>query len=93
MPTFIMLSKLTPEGVQTIKSNPHRIKEVNAEIEALGATVTAQWAVLGRYDFVNIIEAPDEKTMARISLELGSRGTASYETLSGIPIDDFIASI
>jgi uncharacterized protein with GYD domain len=93
MPTFIMLSKLTPEGVQTIKSNPQRIKEVNSEIEALGATVTAQWAVLGRYDFVNIIEAPDETTMARISLELGSRGTASYETLSGIPVDDFIASI
>jgi uncharacterized protein with GYD domain len=93
MPTFIMLSKLNPEGVQTIKSNPQRIKEVNSEIEALGATVTAQWAVLGRYDFVNIIEAPDEKVMARVSLELGSRGTASYETLSGIPIDDFIASI
>ncbi len=93
MPTFIMLSKLNPEGVQTIKSNPQRIKEVNAEIEALGATVTAQWSVLGRYDFVNIIEAPDEKVMARVSLELGSRGTASYETLSGIPIDDFIASI
>jgi uncharacterized protein with GYD domain len=88
-----MLSKLNPEGVQTIKSNPQRIKEVNDEIEALGATVTAQWAVLGRYDFVNIIEAPDEKVMARVSLELGSRGTASYETLSGIPIDDFIASI
>jgi uncharacterized protein with GYD domain len=88
-----MLSKLNPEGVQTIKSNPQRIKEVNSEIEALGATVTAQWAVLGRYDFVNIIEAPDEKVMARVSLELGSRGTASYETLSGIPIDDFIASI
>jgi uncharacterized protein with GYD domain len=93
MPTFIMLSKLNPEGVQTIKSNPQRIKEVNSEIEALGATVTAQWAVLGRYDFVNIIEAPDEKVMARVSLELGSRGTASYETLSGIPIDDFINSI
>ncbi len=93
MPTFIMLSKLNPEGVQTIKSNPQRIKEVNAEIEALGATVTAQWAVLGRYDFVNIIEAPDEKVMARVSLELGSRGTASYETLSSIPIEDFISSI
>lgn len=93
MPTFIMLSKLTPEGVQTIKSNPQRIREVNHEIEQLGATVKAQWAVLGRYDFVNIVEAPDEVTMARISLELGSRGTASYETLSGIPVDDFIASI
>jgi len=93
MPTFIMVSKLTPEGVQTVKSNPQRIREVNHEIEQLGATVTAQWACLGRYDFVNIVEAPDEVTMARISLELGSRGTASYETLSAIPVDDFIASI
>jgi uncharacterized protein with GYD domain len=93
MPTFIMVSKLTPEGVQTIKSNPQRIREVNREIEQLGAVVKAQWACLGRYDFVNIIEAADEVTMARISLELGSRGTASYETLSAIPVDDFIASI
>ncbi len=93
MPTFIMVSKLTPDGVQTIKSNPQRIREVNHEIEQLGATVKAQWACLGRYDFVNIVEAPDELTMARISLELGSRGTATYETLSAIPVDDFIASI
>jgi uncharacterized protein with GYD domain len=88
-----MLSTLTPEGVQTIKNNPQRIREVNKEIEQLGATVTAQWAVLGQYDFVNIVEAPDEKTMARVSLELGSRGTARYESLVAIPVDDFIASL
>jgi uncharacterized protein with GYD domain len=93
MPTYVMLSTLTPDGVQTIKNNPQRIREVNREIEQLGATVTAQWAVLGRYDFVNIVEAPDEATVARVSLELGSRGTARYETLSAIPIDDFIASL
>ena len=90
MPTYVMLSTLTPEGVQTIKNNPSRIKEVNREIEQLGATVRAQWAVLGRFDFVNVVEAPDEQTMARISLELGSRGTARYESLTAIPIDDFI---
>jgi uncharacterized protein with GYD domain len=93
MPTYVMLSTLTPEGVQTIKNNPQRIREVNKEIEQLGATVTAQWAVLGRFDFVNIVEAPDERTIARVSLELGSRGTARYESLPGIPIDDFIASL
>ena len=93
MPTYVMLSTLTPEGVQTIKNNPQRIREVNKEIEQLGATVKAQWAVLGQYDFVNIIEAPDEKTMARVSLELGSRGTARYESLVAIPVDDFIASL
>jgi len=93
LPTYVLLSTLTPEGVQTIKQNPGRIREVNREIEQLGATVKAQWAVLGRFDFVNIIEAPDEVTMARVSLELGSRGTARYESLVAIPVDDFIAAL
>jgi uncharacterized protein with GYD domain len=93
MPTYIMLSKLTPEGTQTIKNNPQRIREVNKEIEQLGATVKAQWATLGRFDFVNVVEAPDEKAIARVSLELGSRGTVQYETLTAIPIDDFISSL
>jgi uncharacterized protein with GYD domain len=93
MPTFILLSTLTPEGVQTVKNNPSRIREVNNEVEQLGAKVTAQWATLGHFDFVNIIEAPDEKVMARVSLELGSRGTAHYESMTAIPIDDFIAAL
>ncbi len=93
MPTFIMISRLTAEGVQTIKNNPQRIKEVNQEIEQLGAEVKAQWATLGQFDFVNVVEAPDEQTMARISLELGSRGTARYESLPAIPVDDFISAI
>jgi uncharacterized protein with GYD domain len=93
VPTFIMLSRLSPEGVQTIKNNPQRIKEVNREIEQLGAEVKAQWATLGQFDFVNVVDAPDEQTMARISLELGSRGTARYESMPAIPVDDFIASI
>ena len=93
MPTFILLTTLTPEGVQTLKNNPARIREVNKEVEQLGATVTAQWATLGQYDFVNVLEAPDEQTIARVSLELGSRGTGRYQTLTAIPIDDFIASL
>jgi uncharacterized protein with GYD domain len=88
-----MLSRLSPEGVQTIKNNPSRIKEVNREVEQLGASVKAQWATLGQFDFVNVVEAPDEKTMSRVSLELGSRGTAKYETLVAIPIDDFIGGL
>jgi uncharacterized protein with GYD domain len=93
LPTYVLLSTLTPEGVQTIKNNPQRIREVNKEIEQLGAEVKAQWAVLGQYDFINVVEAPDEATIARVSLELGSRGTARYESLTAIPIDDFIASL
>ncbi len=92
MPTYIMLSTLTPEGVQTVKNNPNRIREVNQELEQLGATVKAQWAVLGQFDFINVVEVPDEKTMARVSLELGSRGTARYESLAANPIDEFIAA-
>ncbi|MGH2912385.1 MAG: GYD domain-containing protein, partial [Solirubrobacteraceae bacterium] len=93
MPTYIMLSTLTPEGVQTVKNNPERIREVNKEVEQLGATVKAQWATLGNVDFISVVEAPDEKTMARVSLELGSRGTGRYETLAAIPVDDLIASL
>jgi uncharacterized protein with GYD domain len=93
VPTYIMLSTLTPEGVQTIKNNPQRIREVNREIEQLGATVKAQWATLGHVDFINVVEAPDDTTMARVSLELGSRGTAHYESLAAIPIDEFIAAL
>jgi uncharacterized protein with GYD domain len=93
MPTYIMLTTLTPEGVQTVKNNPQRIREVSKEIEQLGATVKAQYATLGHYDFVNVVEAPDDQAMARVSLELGSRGTAKYETLTAIPIDDFISAL
>lgn len=93
MPTYIMLTTLTPEGVQTVKNNPGRIREVSTEIEQLGATVKAQWATLGHFDFVNVVEAPDEQTIARVSMELGSRGTAKYETLTAIPIDEFISAL
>ena len=93
MPTYILLTTLTPEGVQTIKNNPARIREVNREVEQLGAKVVSQWATLGRFDFINVLEAPDEETIARVSMELGSRGTGRYETMPAIPVDDFIASL
>jgi uncharacterized protein with GYD domain len=93
MPLYVMLSTLTPLGVSTVKSNPQRIKEVNEEVQQLGASVKAQWAVLGRFDFISVVDAPDQATMARVSLELGSRGTARYETLPAIPVDDFIESL
>ena len=93
MPTFVLLSTLTPEGVQTIKNNPTRIREVNKEVEQLGATVKAQWATLGRYDFVNIVEAPDDLTIAKVSIALGARGSAKLESLPLIPVDDFLGSL
>lgn len=88
-----MLATLTPEGLRAVKSNPERIREVNREIEQLGITVREQWATLGEFDFLSIVEAPDELAMARLSLELGSRGSARYRSCAAIPVDDFIASI
>jgi len=93
MATYIMLSTLTDEGAKTIKERPGRIKEVNQEIEALGVKVLAQYAVLGLYDFVNIVEAPDNETVARVSIELASRGSVKIQTLAAIPIDEFIAKL
>lgn len=93
MATYLMLSKLTPQGAATIKNNPERILEVNREIESLGATVTAQWVTLGEFDFVSVVEAPDAQTIARVSVELGSRGTTTYQTLSAISVEDFVSSI
>jgi uncharacterized protein with GYD domain len=93
MPMYVLLSTLTDEGRKTVKERPERIKEVNKEIEALGVKVLSQYAVLGPYDFVNIVQAPDNKTIARMSLELGSRGTVQIMSLAAIPIDEFIESL
>ena len=93
MATYIMLSTLTDEGRKTLKERPDRLQEVNREIEAMGARVTQQYAVLGGYDFINILEAPDNETMARISVELGARGTVTLTTLPALPIDAFTAML
>lgn len=93
MGTYLMLSNLTDEGAETIKKNPARIKEVNKEVEAWGAKILAQYAVLGPFDFVTILEAPSSEVVARVSIELGSRGSVKIQTLPMIPIDTFIASM
>jgi uncharacterized protein with GYD domain len=89
MPIYILLSTLTAEGRKTIKQKPSRIQEVNKEIEAFGAKVISQYAVLGPYDFVNVVEAADNETITRVSVELGSRGTVQIMSLPAIPIAKF----
>lgn len=93
MPTYILLSKLTDEGWKTVREKPERIKEVNRELEAMGVKVVHQYATLGSYDFVNIVEASDNKTIARVSIEMGSRGTIQIMSMPAIPIDEFITAI
>lgn len=89
MPTYVLLSTLTPEGRKTVKERPNRITEVNKEIEKLGAKVVTQYAVLGPYDFATIIEAPNNETVARVSAELGSRGTVQILSMPAMSIDTF----
>ncbi len=87
-----MLARLSAEGVQTLKENPNRIKEVNREVEGMRAMVVEQHALLRPYDFITVVEAPDSEMVARVSVELASRKTATYETLTAISVDDFISA-
>ena len=85
-----MLSTLGPEGMSTLRSHPARLREVNSEVEQMGCRVVAQWALLGEYDFATVLEAPDEKSVARVAVALGAARTLKTRTLTAIPIDDFI---
>jgi uncharacterized protein with GYD domain len=90
MPIYIMVSTLTDDGRKTIKKHPERIEEVNREIENMGAKVLAQYALLGQYDFLSILDAPNNESISKISIDLGARGTIQIMTLPAIPVDEFI---
>ncbi len=93
MPTYLMLTKLTAQGVQTLKANPARLREVNRDVEEIGAKVLHQWATIGEYDFVNIVEAADAATIAKVSLALGARGSAKLQSLELLEVDALIAAL
>ena len=93
MPTYVMLTTLTPAGSQTLHERPERLEEVNREIEEFGCKVGAQYAVLGQYDFVTIVEAPDNETIAHLSVDLASRGTVKIETLPASPLPDLMKKL
>ncbi len=93
MPKYVMLSTLGPDGSARLRENPERLREVSTEVEAMGVTVLEQYAVLGQWDFMNIIEAPDDMTMAKVATTLASRGTLKTMTLPIIAVDDFIDAL
>ena len=93
MSEFVVLSRLTAEGRKTLKNKPGRLKEVNKEIEKMGAKVVRQYALFGKYDFLTILEAPDNETVAKVMVELGSRGSLETTTLAAMDIDDFLGSL
>jgi uncharacterized protein with GYD domain len=93
MAVYAVLSKLTDEGRKTLKGKPDRLKEVNEEISNMGAKVLHQYALLGEYDFLTVLEAKDDVTISKVMVDLGSRGTLETNTLSAIPIDDFLSRL
>jgi uncharacterized protein with GYD domain len=93
MPIYILLSRVSTQGVQTLKANPARLREVNKDVEELGARVLYQWATLGEWDFVNVVEAPDTQTIARVSIALGARGSTRIETLPALTIDELLSAL
>jgi len=93
VPTYVMLSTLDPDVWETLRQKPDRIHAVREEVEALGLVVKAQYALMGQYDFLNIIEAPDEKAMAKAAIMLAARGTMRTTTLQAIDVDELIATL
>lgn len=93
MATYVMMTTLTDEGRKTVKGNPERIKEVNKEVEAMGVKILAQYALLGPYDFANILDAPSNEAITKVAIELGSRGTLQTMTMVAMSLDDFIGAV
>jgi uncharacterized protein with GYD domain len=93
MATYVMLTILTDEGRKTIKEKPQRIREVNKEVESMGVKIIAQYALLGPYDFINILEASDNIAISRVAMELGARGTLQTMTMAAMPLDEFAANL
>lgn len=93
MPLYVMLTNLTDEGRKTVKDKPDRIKEVNREVEAMGVKILSQYSLLGPYDFLNILDAPNNEAIARVAVELGARGTLTTLTLPALSVETLVASL
>lgn len=93
MAVFVMLTTLTDEGRKTLQDKPERIKDVNKEVEARGVKIINQFALLGPYDFVNILEAPSAEAMSKVAIALGARGTLQTMTMAAMSVDAFIAGL
>lgn len=90
MPKYLMLSTLSEQGLQTLRANPDRLREVNKDVEEIGATVLHQWFVLGPYDFVNVVEAESAAVIAEVSISLGARGSVHTQSYEMLEVDDLM---
>ena len=90
MPTYLLLSTLSPQGLNTLQATPERLFEVNRELEANDVKVVEQWALLGPYDMLSVVTAPDKHAIARVSADMAARGSSRVDTLTVIPVEDFL---
>jgi uncharacterized protein with GYD domain len=93
MPVYLMLSTIGPDGFLKLNTQPERLREVNADVEELGVKILHQYALLGQWDFLNIIEAPDDVTVAKLATKLAARGTLKTTTIKTVDVDEYIAAL
>lgn len=93
MSVYLMLTTLTDAGRKALQEDPEILKEINKEVEYMGVKVLTQYALLGQYDFVNIVEAPNNEAVAKLAIRLSAKGTTQTLTLAAISIDDLIATL
>ena len=93
MSLYVMLSTLSESGRKVLRERPGWIRKVNGDVERMGAHVVAQYATLGPYDFLTVVEAPDNATISRVSVEIGARGSVQVMTMAAIPLDEFIGRL
>jgi len=93
MSVYLMLTTLTDEGRKAIQEDPETLREINKEVELMGVKILSQYALLGQYDFVNIVEAPSNEAIAKLAIRLSARGTTQTLTLAAITLDNLIDAL
>ncbi len=90
MPVYASLIRGTPKGDEAIRDLGKRYEDVKSWVEKAGGKIHSAHALFGRYDYLVVWEFPSEKEAARILAKAATRGTASFETMTAIPMSDFI---
>lgn len=93
MAVYLMLTTLTDAGRKAIQEDPEKLREINKEVEYMGVKVLVQYALLGQYDFVNILEAPSNEAIAKLAIRLSARGTTQTLTLAAITVEALIDAL
>ena len=93
MSVYLMLTTLTDAGRKALQEDPEILKEINKEVEFMGVKILNQYALLGQYDFVNLVEAPNNEAIAKLAIRLSAKGTTQTLTLAAISIDDLIHTL